>query len=442
MRHHHELFTVPLAVAAALVAFLCVPSQNAYAVAAFSRQTGEACSYCHTTFPELNATGREFKLNGYTLSAGNEVTEKGEKESGLALLGILPLSINLRGAVTHTAVTQPGAENSNIELPQQVNLWFAGRLSNNIGSYTQMTYGVQSNHFQFDNSDFFRFAGHTKLGGKNLTLGIDANNNPTFEDVWNSTPAYGFPYMAPDLASSPPVGTIVDGGLGGDVVGAGGYAYWNNLLYGDVTAYRTQHIGAPQPLTGTGFAHNISGAAPYWRFAWQGSSGSNFLELGTYGLKASFFPDTISGNTNDYTDIAADLTYERKLLKDDLFTIHSTFINETQELNASEASNPKHTLRTFRLDAAYHFGNRLSLTAGPFMTTGTVDSLLYTGSANGKPDYSGYIAQVAYWPVQNLQFGVQYKGYTKFNGGGTNYDGAGTNAYDNNYTYAYMWISF
>src|SRR5690242_10749564 len=31
----------------------------------FARQTGLACSVCHTHYPELTATGRAFKLNGY-----------------------------------------------------------------------------------------------------------------------------------------------------------------------------------------------------------------------------------------------------------------------------------------------------------------------------------------------------------------------------------------
>lgn len=442
----------PLAVVAGLLALLCVPSRNAQATASFSRQTGLPCSTCHTTFPELTAFGRDFKLNGYTLSAGKEVKEKAEKkESGLSILENLPLSINLRGSFTQTGNKQPGTRNSNTELPQQVNLWFAGKLSEHIGSYTQMTYNVQANHFSFDNSDFFRYARQTKLAGKDLNWGIDGNNNPTFEDLWQSTPAYGFPWAAPDAVVSPVAATLIDGTLGGDVVGLGGYAMWNNHLYGDVTLYRTQHIGGSQPATGVGFAHNIKNVAPYWRFAWQGSKGDNFLEFGTYGIHANSHPGAVSGPTDNFTDTAVDMTYERKLWKGDLLTVHSTFIYEKQDLNATfragGASRPGHDLRTFRLDAGYHFGNRFTLTAGPFFTSGTADALLYpaaavTGSANGKPNNTGYIAQVAWWAVQNIEIGVQYKGFTTFNGGGRNYDNFGRAASGNNYTYGFVWISF
>jgi len=58
-----------------------------------------------------------------------------------------------------------------------------------------------------------------------------------------------------------------------------------------------------------------------------------------------------------------------------------------------------------------------------------------TGTFNGDPRSSGYIASVSYWPWQNLQLGAQYTGYTRFNGASTNYDGAGRNASDNNTFY-------
>jgi hypothetical protein len=58
-----------------------------------------------------------------------------------------------------------------------------------------------------------------------------------------------------------------------------------------------------------------------------------------------------------------------------------------------------------------------------------------SGSANGSPRGSGLIANLSWWPTQNLQFAAQYIAYSHFNGGSTNYDGAGRNAGDNNTTY-------
>jgi hypothetical protein len=89
-------------------------------------------------------------------------------------------------------------------------------------------------------------------------------------------------------------------------------------------------------------------------------------------------------------------------------------------------------------NAEFHFGNRYSGTFGWFITQGTADATLYsltTGSANGDPRSAGYIANVSYWPWQNLQLAAQYTAYTRFNGAANNYDGSGRNASGNNAIY-------
>ena len=42
-------------------------------IPSFSRQTKLPCNACHTTFPQLTAFGRLFKLNGYTLTGIEQV---------------------------------------------------------------------------------------------------------------------------------------------------------------------------------------------------------------------------------------------------------------------------------------------------------------------------------------------------------------------------------
>lgn len=279
-------------VAAVLDVALLLAAPAAHATASFSRQTGQSCSKCHTTFPELNDFGRKFKLQGYTLSSedNKDITRKGDKkEAGLSIAQYLPLSINLRASYTKLGASEPGTKSSHVDVPQQVNFFYAGRLFEHAGGYVQMTSNVEPNHFVFDNSDI-RYARQADLQAKELDWGIDFNNNPTFEDLWNSTPGYGFPYASPDVAPSPAAATLIDGTLAGDVVGLGVYSIWDDHLYGNFTVYRTQHIGGPAPATGVGFGHNIAGVAPYWRVAWQGKKGDNYLEVGTYGIQANSYP--------------------------------------------------------------------------------------------------------------------------------------------------------
>jgi hypothetical protein len=99
-----------------------------------------------------------------------------------------------------------------------------------------------------------------------------------------------------------------------------------------------------------------------------------------------------------------------------------------------------HHLNTVRLNAEYHFGDRVSGTFGWFNVDGTTDPVVFgpaalIGSANGDPKSAGYIGNISWWPVQNISLTFQYTGYTRFNGGSTNYDGLGRNADQNNTMY-------
>jgi len=146
---------------------------------------------------------------------------------------------------------------------------------------------------------------------------------------------------------------------------------------------------------------------------------------------------------DSYTDTAADFQFDRTVGKD-VFSLRSTYIRENSSLPASLtaaiADRNRHHLDAFNANAEYHFGNRYSTAFGWFTTSGTSDTLLYapapvSGSGNGNPRSSGYILNFSIWPIQNLDLAVQYTGYTRFNGAGTNYDAAGRNANDNNTVY-------
>ena len=64
------------------------------------------------------------------------------------------------------------------------------------------------------------------------------------------------------------------------------------------------------------------------------------------------------------------------------------------------------------------------------------------GSANGDPKTSGFIGEVDLNPWENTRLGLQYIGYSNFNGGSTNYDGFGRNASGNNTMFLFCWLAF
>ncbi len=445
-RRSYFRFTFLLSVLMVLSIFAFVRVPTASAVPSFSRQTGFPCSSCHTTPPELTSLGRTFKLNGYTIAGMATITsEKSETKAGLKLLQSFPLSVLFDTSFTSTKAPQPQTQNGNFELPQDASLFLAGAWSTHVGSFMQVTYSGQSDHFSWDNTDI-RYSNGTKLFHKDLVYGVTLNNNPTVEDLWNDTPAWSFPWVSSDAAPGPTAAAIINGPLAQDVAGIGGYGMWNNHLYMAGTIYRSEHLGGAQPNPGTTFSFNIRGVAPYWRVAWQESTKNNYLEIGSYGMHMKSTPIGITGPEDSYTDWAVDFQYDRTIpqLRGNILSLRGTYIRENSTLldtyALGDASQPGHHLNTVRANAEYHFGNRLSGTFGWFNITGTPDQLLYppasvSGSANGSPRSNGYIANVSWWPAQNFDLAFQYTGYLRFNGSGTNYDGSGRSAGGNDTVY-------
>ncbi len=421
---------------------------RAHAVPSFARQTGLSCNVCHSNPPELTAFGRNFKLKGYVL-ASTTATDKVGNNKDLLLSKYIPLSVMVLLSNTSFEANQPATQNNSAGFPQQLSIFFAGGFASHFGGLAQVTYTHSDDHFGMDNTDL-RYANQGKLAGKDWEYGITLNNNPSVEDVWNSTPAWGFPWISSASGVGSIASPIIQGALGQDVAGIGGYSMWNNHLYTGLTVYRSEHGGAATPVSGTGSSYNISGVAPYWRAAWQETWGSNYLEVGSYGIFMNSFPGAVSGPEDRYIDPSFDFQYERPFGAN-LLDLHGTYIYEKSNLGATYlaqgASTAANHLNTFKLDGTYHWTNKYTATGAIFSTTGNGDPLLYapaalTGSNNGKPDTTGYTAQFAFWPVQNIDLSLNYSGYFKFNGASSNYDGANRSASDNNTVYVALWLNF
>ena len=439
-----------------LLFFTTVNPPAVQAVPSYARQTGLACSGCHYTPPELNPAGRRFKLTGYVDRADDTKVIKADgskKNAPLELLASLPLSVMLDASFTSTKSPVPATQNGNVEFPQDISLFLSGAWTSRIGSFLQVTYDTQADHFSMDNTDV-RYANKTTVGGKELIYGLDFNNNPTVEDLWNSTPAWGYPFVASDFAPTPNASPIINGGLAQDVGGVGAFFMWNNHLYFDAALYRSDHVGSPQPNAGPVPSVNIRGVAPYWRLAWQQLTAKTQYQVGTYGMHMRSTPNAITNPDgtrlpfqDSYTDWGVDTQIDQTLFRKDVLSFRATYIRENSDLLASVNANPPlaaqgaHHLNTVLANAEYHFGNKYTGTFGWFNTTGTSDLGLYpnnvavSGNFNGDPRGSGYIANFTYWPWQNLLLSAQYTGYTRFNGAQNNYDGAGRNASGNNTVY-------
>jgi hypothetical protein len=297
-----------------------------------------------------------FKLRGYVLSS-TAPNEKVGHSDDLNLSKYMPISAMVLVSNTAFQATQPGTQNNAAGFPQQASLFLAGGYAAHFGGFAQVTYTHSDDHISMDNTDL-RYANFLKLKGTNIDYGFTLNNNPTVEDLWNSTPAWGFPYISSASAVTPIASPVINGGLAQDVAGLGTYSMWNNHLYTNFSMYRSEHAGSPAPNPGTGQAFNITGVAPYWRAAWQQAWAHSYLEVGTFGLQMRSVPNAVSGMADHYVDAGVDAQYSIPLGSNEL-AFHTSFVRENSNLEATYAARgadaAKHSLNTFKLDTVYHW---------------------------------------------------------------------------------------
>jgi hypothetical protein len=439
----NRLVVILIGLCVALVAVLG-PTPRADAVPSFARQTSLPCNACHTVFPQLTEFGRNFKMEGYTESS-NTSGETPRLQEG----GYPPISLMAMTSLTSTNKVQPGTQNGNVLFPDQMSLFYAGRISGHLGAFMQFTYDGVGDHFSMDNTDI-RYA---RRSSERLLYGLTLNNNPTVEDVWNSTPAWGYPYASSGVAPAPAAATLIDGTLAQQVAGLGAFAWYDNAYYGLVSLYRSSQVGGAEPPDSSS-QDVIDGVMPYWRLAYSHPIGPSWLEVGTYGLHAKLYPGggvPLSGQTDRFLDLAVDAQYQWVPGGPHTVTLHSTWIREKQEWDASYAlgltARQSSLLHTFKLDGTYYYDHRVGGTLAYFATTGDRDVALYSpdpvdGSRTGSPDSNGFIVELDYVPWYNVKLLAQYTVYNKFNGEGSNYDGYGRSASDNNTLYLNVWFAF
>jgi hypothetical protein len=477
------------------VALVPIFSQPASALPSYARQTGQPCGTCHTDYPALTPYGRRFKLLGYTIGGGPYRTapfsrspsaDFGSDVGALADYArggdspppaekgwVPPISAMAIIGYTHTQAplappVAPYQPNDNVIL-SPFSFFYAGAITDHIGAFAQVTYnappaggfGDQFGHtWTWDNTDI-RFADVRTIGGVEVIYGITANNNPTVQDVWNTTPAWTFPYAVSTIASTPATHTLIDGTFAAHVGSVGAYTYVNNMFYLEGSTYRTLDFNTQNALGVDPFASpgQFDGVAPYWRVAFEPHWNDHWLMLGTFGMFAKVHPwvDTTSTSSatlplgDSFTDFGYDAQYQYQG-RNFWLTLRGSYIREFQKLDASFASgaaaNPTDTLNTLRLQGSLALGgdNKVVLTAQHFGTWGTPDALLYSSLASGNsPNSNGWITEIAYipfgasfapgWPWANLRLGLQYTWYDKF-------DGTTVGAHSNDTLFLHAWMAF
>ena len=453
-------------VAAGLVFLL--DASPASALPSFSAQTGQPCTSCHIGAfgPQLTPFGRAFKIGGYT------------QQGGEGIAAHIPLSAMLLGSFNTTGGSIPEgtqvphyATNNNFAM-DQISVFLAGRVNDYAGGFVQGTFNGIASTFKLDNTDL-RLTAPFDTKTSEIRIGLSVNNGPTVQDPFNSTFAWGYPYVSSAFLQVPQAQPLLAGALIGNSIGTTVYAWYDRSLYLEGGAYSSygpsllQYAGTTYPGAPLG---GTSGLAPYLRAAYEWNWNQQSAHVGGLFFYSDFNPNAggkmrsvdPSFGRNNYTDFAIDGGYQYLGDGTHVGTVYGIYVNEQQNLNGAFAGGTsdqsRNNLNQIRLNASYFYQQTYGATIGWQKTWGTPNQLLYgstnpiSGSANGKPNSNSFSIEADWvpfgkadsWmgPWANLKLGVQYVIYTQFNGAATNYDGNGRNASANNTLYAFAWVAF
>ena len=305
--------SLPLALAASLI----IAADPASAVPSFARQTGQPCAACHVGGfgPQLTDFGISFKLGGYTLAVPNRPA--------------VPVAAMIMTGFTHTNAAQDASaldgrrfdgshlEGNNNPTLDQASLFFAGRLTSNVGIFSQLTYDGVAQRTSIDNIDLRVADTFAFPEDHSLLAGVSINNNPGLQDPFNTLPAWAFPYIASRVAPGPSAATILDAAWAQKANGVVAYGQLDNFWYAELGTYRMQSVST-QKFFGIGVDDRDAGAlrSPlYARFAvrptWKGGS----FNAGVVLFRTGYQADRDVPDTTHYTDFGVDASW-RQMFED------------------------------------------------------------------------------------------------------------------------------
>ena len=269
--------------------WLCAPAQ---ALPSFARQTGQPCGTCHTDYPALTPFGRRFKLLGYTTGGGQfrttpfssndarNVQAEYNKLRGYAETvkvppqplvdansrdWVPPISMMAIVGFTHTQADHAVAART-LSIPTTTScyspfsVFWGGAITSNIGAFAQVTYNAPGpvarppgNHQSVP--------AHLDLGQHRCALREHRQYRPAryrstasppttirpFRISGTRRPAWSIPLCGIDAcADARAPATMIEGAFAAHVGGVGAYTMINDMLYLEVTGYKTLRFSAAE----------------------------------------------------------------------------------------------------------------------------------------------------------------------------------------------------
>ena len=443
--------------------------QPARAVPSFAAQTGQPCQTCHigALGPQLTPYGRNFKIKGYTLTGGEGIMSKVH----LALWVQTEYS-SIQKDIPPAGITPDFGKNNNFFI-NAVSLFYAGRITDHVGTFLQVSWDNVGKALAQDNSDI-RVIGAGRPFGHDVDYGVSFNNAPGWSDPYNSNYLWGYSYISNGIAPAPNASPILGGAVQDNSLGIVGYAWIDQHIYVDLGGYESQPPGF-QKIFGEAYGPGSStGIEPWASLTYAWFWGNSNAHLGSHFFYGRFNPTTNIRSTDgefghdSYADIMISNGYQ--YIDDEnlnVFTIDGFYDYEDQQLQGSSAllnpnissSRAANRLNEYKEWATYYYKETYGATVAVDKIWGNRNQLLYntgaddaSGSIKGSPNSTSFTVE-ADWvpfgkpdsfvhPFLNWKLGLQYTMYTQFNGSGRNYDGFGRNASDNNTIFLFLWAVF
>ena len=427
------------------VAFVFLSSllgaQDATAMALYNRQTGQACAACHTAPPELTPFGRRFMLNGFTMSGG---------KTGVPLSGFVEAGFTSTSKAV--SAPRPGLKRNDNTDVQRVKAMSGGAITDSIGAFAEVVYDAVDTQLRLGNVDV-RHADSVTVGKHDLLYGITVNNNPGFQDPWNSTLARTWPYTRSAAAPLPRTAALLDGPLAQRSLGITAYAFVDDAYYAEFGAYRklgreTQDTLGLDPGPDT---RTIEGTAWYARLARETRVPGGTLTVGASMFDADLsHPGGRGAGTQGVLNFGLDALYQWGRGPHEA-TVRAAANHERWSLDSAVAqgfaTSRRNRLDNLKVSASYLYAKRYSTTAGYFRRSGSAD-VLFFGTRNGKPDTEGVqfdafvinplFPPPSWHPGMRTRLGITYTHFRRFDGARFDYDGSGRNASANDTTFVYL----
>ncbi len=171
--------------------FVLLFSSQAQAIPAFARSTNLNCVACHTAFPSLNETGREFKTNGYRIDPVSDGVGPSDFSKSVAEF---PAS----AAIISRPYTKDKGGNSEVRAIHELELFVGGVLYQNLSGFVEIesegedgfgdVLGTAAINYDANDALHFQVAyGPTFFADPYDTLSDSRRLTAAHYNMWNST---------------------------------------------------------------------------------------------------------------------------------------------------------------------------------------------------------------------------------------------------------------